>query len=199
MKEYSVRKHFLVQRSLQFKYMSLVLFTILIVSGMIVLTVYFTHWTLMTEKFGGVQMGIALDEVFKILNLFLAFEIPIALIIAAFASVLLSHKIAGPVYRLQKVAYEVSRGDLTRNVRLRRDDELKNLSAAFNSVVENMHLLVEKDRKLIFELSGLANVLYVNLKDKKIDEDEALTLIRKLNDLIGELKTLIMQYKTEKS
>jgi methyl-accepting chemotaxis protein len=113
--------------------------------------------------------------------------------------IIFSHKVAGPVYRLQQAAIQVSRGDLTNNVHLRRDDELKNLSSAFNSVVDNIHLLVVKDRKLINDLSAITDTLYSNLKDNKISQDEALVLIRKLNDLVKELKNLIMQYKIEKS
>lgn len=198
LKEYFVRKHLLVQRSLQFKYIALVLFTILAICAIMFLTVYFTHWSLLTEKLATAQSRTALESVFGTLRVILLFELPLLLFIAAVASVVVSHKVAGPVYRLQKVAYEVARGDLTHNVYLRKDDELKNLSAAFNSVIENMHLLVAKDRKLIFELSQLTEKLYANLKEKKISESEALLMIRKLNDLIGELKTLIMQYKIEK-
>jgi methyl-accepting chemotaxis protein len=199
LKEYLVRKHLLVQKSLQLKYMAVVLGTILAVSGIIVLTIYATQWFLITEKFTSIEMRAVLSEVFHRINTILLFEIAVALVIAALVSIAVSHKIAGPVYNLLKVAREVARGDLTRNVRLRRDDELKNLSTAFNAVIDNMHVLVVKDRKLVFELSQLTDMLYTNLKDKKINEDEALALIRKLNDLIGDLKTLIMQYKIEKS
>ncbi len=197
--EHFARRHLLVEKSLQFKYMIVVLFTILAISGVIVLTVYFTHWSLLSQHHANSQTKTILDEIFRTFNMFLAFEIPLMLLAAAFVSIVVSHKVAGPVYRLQKVASKVAKGDLTCVVRLRHDDELKNLSSAFNSVIDNMHLLVAKDRKLIFELSRVTDTLYTDLKDKKINENEALILIRKLNDLIGELKTLIMQYKIEKS
>ncbi len=198
-KEFLVRKRFLVQKSLQLKYTALVLVAILATSGIIVLTVLVTHWILLTEKFSSYEMRWALTEVFHQINRWLLLEIPAGLAVAAFAAIIVTHKVAGPVYHLQKVAHEVARGDLTRSVRLRRDDELKNLSTAFNAVIDNMHLLVTKDRKLIMELSQLSTTLYSNLKDKKIKEEEALVMIRKLNDLIGELKALVLQYKIEKS
>ncbi|MFH2137217.1 MAG: methyl-accepting chemotaxis protein [Candidatus Omnitrophota bacterium] len=193
------RRRFLIQKKLQFKYMLMVLFTIIAVTGAIVLTVYFTHWSLLTKQLASVPGKEALPEVFQKINMILLFEIPIALIIAAFASVFVSHKVAGPVYRLEQVANKMAKGDLTNYLRLRKDDELKNLGTAFNSVIENMQVLVSKDRHLIAELSQLTDRLYIDLKDKKINETEALTIIRRLNDLIGELKALIMQYKVEKS
>ncbi|MFH1458893.1 MAG: HAMP domain-containing protein [Candidatus Omnitrophota bacterium] len=199
LKEYFVRKQLLIEKSLQFKYMGLVLLTILGISGIFVLTFYFIHGSLINQKLSSIGAGPIIDDAMKKANVMLMFEIPIALFVAAFASIIVSHKVAGPVYRLQKVAHKVARGDLSQNVRLRRNDELKNLSQAFNAVIENMQLLVVKDKKLINELSQLTDTLYNNLKDKKIDENEALVLIRKLNDLVGELKTLILQYKVDKN
>ena len=198
-KEYFIRKKLLVEKSLQLKYMALVLFTIIGIVSVFILTLYFTYWSIITPNLSSIQAQATLDSVFQKLNLFLMVEIPIILIIAALASIIISHKVAGPVYRLQKVAREVAKGDLTQNVRLRSDDELKNLSAAFNTVIENMNLLVSQDKRLIMQLCDLSDSLYSNLKDNKIDQQEALVLIRKLNDLIGELKTLILQYKIEKS
>ncbi|MBU4304644.1 MAG: HAMP domain-containing protein [Candidatus Omnitrophica bacterium] len=198
-KGYFIRKNLLIQRKLQFKYMAFVLAAILITSAVIVLSVYLAHWSLLRARLPEIQAKAIIDEVSRTLNTLLLFEIPLAVFIAVIASIIVSHKVAGPVYHLQKVAREVARGDLTRSVHLRRDDELKNLSEAFNSVIDNMHVLVSNDRKLIFELSKVADTLYGDLKDKKINEQEALVLIRKVNDLIGELKTLIMHYKIEKS
>ncbi len=197
-KRHFMRRQYLVQKSLQFKYMLLVLFAIIVVSGMIVWTVYFTHWVLITEHLAGIEAKTMLTEIFQKINMMLLLEIPVALIIAAFASILVSHKVAGPVYRLERVAKEVAKGNLVHHLQLRKHDELKNLASAFNSVIENMQLLVVKDRKLISELSQITDRLYQDLKDKKIDESEALSLIRRLNDLVGELKALIMMYKTEK-
>lgn len=196
--KYLIRKRILIGRKLQFKYVSVILISVLVSCALIVLTVYFSCWSLLAEKNTNDQTAAIIGNILDNINILLLFELPIVLVIAGLIGLIISHKIAGPVYRLEKVARDVSRGDLTSNVNLRRDDELKNLSDAFNSVIDNMQRLVKKDKKLIYELSHITNTLYANLKDKKINEEEALTLIRKLNDLVGELKTLILQYKIEK-
>ena len=198
LEKYFIRKRILIGKKLQFKYVGVILVAVLSSSILIILTVYFSFWSSLVEMDASVQNSAVIGNGLDRINLMMLFEMPILLVIAAFIGLVVSHKIAGPVYRLQKVAYDVSRGDLTTSVSLRSDDELKNLSAAFNSVIENTRRLVSKDKKLIFELSQITNNLYVSLKDKKINEEEALALIRKLNDLVGELKTLILQYKIEK-
>ena len=197
--KFFIRKNLIIQKKLQLRYMWLVLLSVILVSAVIVLSIYVSYWSLISEKMVSSQVKILFEEMLKNMNALLLFEIPIVLFLVGFASIVFSHKVAGPVYRLEQAACEVAKGDLTSNVRLRGDDELKNLSNVFNSVVDNINLLVKKDQKLITDLSDLTDTLYQNLKDKKISKDDALVLISKLNDLVGELKTLIMQYKIEKS
>ncbi len=198
LENYLIRKRILLGQKLQFKYVGVILVSVLVSCSLIILSFYFSCWSSLAEKGVTAQTVYAVSNMLDKANLLMLFELPILLVIAVFIGIVISHKIAGPVYRLQKVARDVSQGNLTASVHLRRDDELKNLSNAFNSVIENMHRLVCKDKKLIYELSQITNNLYASLKDKKINEEEALALIRKLNDLVGELKTLILQYKIEK-
>jgi methyl-accepting chemotaxis protein len=198
LKEFFVRRNFLIQKDFQLKYVGFLILTIVVISALVVMTVHLAFWAVL-EKGVSPQVQVIIDQILHNIKVLFMFEIPIIIIISIFTAIIFSHKIAGPVFRLQKAAMQVVRGDLTSNVHLRRDDELRNLSSAFNSVVDNMHLLVVKDRKLITDLSSITDTLYSNLKDNKISHAEALVLIRKLNDLIKELKTLIMQYKTEKS
>ena len=198
LKEFFVRRNFLIQKDFQLKYVGFLILTILAISSLVVLTVNLSIWAVV-EKGISPQAQAIIDQILHNMNVLFMFEISIVLIISVFAAIIFSHKVAGPVYRLQQAAMQVVRGDLTSSVHLRRDDELKTLSSAFNSVVDNMQVLVVKDRKLITDLSSMTDTLYSNLKDNKISQDEALILIRKLNDLVGELKTLIMQYKIEKS
>ena len=198
LERYFIRKRILISRKLQFKYVGVILVAILASCTLITLTVYFACWSSLAETDANIQTTIAVGKILDNINIMILFELPILLLLACFVGILVSHKIAGPVYRLQKAARDVAQGDLTVSVSLRSDDELRNLSDAFNSVIENMQRLVSKDKKLIFELSQITNTLYEKLKDKKINEDDALALIRKLNDLVGELKTLILQYKIEK-
>ncbi len=198
LEKYLIRKRILIGQKLQFKYVGVILVAVLASCTLIILTVYLSCWSSLAEMNASAQTAAAISSILDKVNLMILFELPILLVIACFIGIVVSHKIAGPVYRLQKAARDVSRGDLTTSVNLRRDDELKNLSDAFNSVIENMQRLVVKDKKLIFELSQITNNLYASLRDKKINEEDALALIRKLNDLVGELKTLILQYKIEK-
>lgn len=53
-------------------------------------------------------------------------------------SILVTHTIAGPVYRMERVAKEIGQGNLRGNTRLRPRDELKELADAFNVMTEGL-------------------------------------------------------------
>ncbi len=62
-----------------------------------------------------------------------------ALIVAAAAfSLYLTHRLAGPLYRLHQSARELAQGNLTLRVRLRRGDELHELANVANSALVNL-------------------------------------------------------------
>lgn len=49
-----------------------------------------------------------------------------------------SHKIAGPLYRLKKAMHDFGEGDFNTQINLRRFDQLKNLAEEFNSMVKKL-------------------------------------------------------------
>jgi len=62
----------------------------------------------------------------------------ISLCLVFILSILITHTIAGPVYRLERVAEEIGRGNLSIVTRLRPKDELKELADAFNAMTDGL-------------------------------------------------------------
>lgn len=50
-------------------------------------------------------------------------------------TVFFSHRVAGPVYRFEKVCHNMIAGDYTDEIHLRKGDEMQNLSLLFNEVL----------------------------------------------------------------
>jgi hypothetical protein len=61
-----------------------------------------------------------------------ASSLAIALVLTFAVGVLMTHKIAGPLYRLSRFLESTERGDCPDDVRLRRDDELHDFCALLN-------------------------------------------------------------------
>ncbi len=62
----------------------------------------------------------------------------IALVLAAFFIVRFTHEIAGPVYRLRKMAPRIAEGDLSQELKFRRSDETKEIAEAVNLIIEGL-------------------------------------------------------------
>jgi methyl-accepting chemotaxis protein len=58
----------------------------------------------------------------------------ISIFIVAFICIFVTHTIAGPVYRMEKVARNIGEGDLTHFIKLRPKDELKDLADTMNEM-----------------------------------------------------------------
>ncbi|MFA6748362.1 MAG: Methyl-accepting chemotaxis protein McpB [bacterium ADurb.Bin157] len=58
----------------------------------------------------------------------------ISIFIVAFICIFVTHTIAGPVYRMERVARNIGDGDLTHFIKLRPKDELKDLADTMNEM-----------------------------------------------------------------
>jgi len=81
-------------------------------------------------------------------------------------SILVTHTIAGPVYRMERIAREIGQGNLRGQTRLRPRDELKELADAFNIMTEG---LAGKIRTLREEVEALADTTEADIDLSRIN------------------------------
>ncbi len=94
--------------------------------------------------------------------------------------ILLSHRIAGPLYRFEKDLEEIGEGDLTKRINLRRTDQLMELKEALNTVIDSM------DKRVLRIKNGLAQIQ--GLLPKKDDPEVAAKLNRAIELLTREIE-----------
>ena len=76
------------------------------------------------------------------------------IIFTFFFSLIVSHRMAGPVYRMRNLLGEMAKGDLSRPVsHLRKKDEFKHLFADINTVKEHWRIQIRELRLACRELS----------------------------------------------
>ncbi|MBI4865109.1 MAG: HAMP domain-containing protein [Candidatus Riflebacteria bacterium] len=82
----------------------------------------------------------------------------VSLIIVFMLCIWVTHTIAGPLYRMERVAGEIGDGDLSMFTRLRPKDELKELADAFNYMSRALarKIYAIKDATAIIEKTGTA-------------------------------------------
>lgn len=71
-----------------------------------------------------------------------------ALVLLTFiAALLASHKVGGPLFRIEKALSTISQGDLTEKITLRQDDKLKQLAASINMMTESLNSRMARIRQ----------------------------------------------------
>lgn len=190
------RRTFLVKTGLQLRYMGIIVSTMLMVAFGVGWVIYKTSWTRIIET-----PDLTLDklgEIFDVVNQLLIRWVIIFLFVIAIMSIFVSHKIAGPVYRLERSARIIASGDLTHRVKLRHGDELRDLEKAFNSMSDSLKKMVETDREVISRLVGAGNHLSETMSKKKLDPAEIELVSKELYQIIEELRLVTAGFKIDK-
>ena len=104
-------------------------------------------------------------------------------IIIFIVSVMYSHQTAGPAYKLEKSIKRITEGDLTFEVSLRRNDNLKELASALNELLKKFRTTLAKTKTISVDLSEKLKSLEKDDKFKQLAKNA-----EELTALIGEFK-----------
>jgi methyl-accepting chemotaxis protein len=179
------RKTILIKRTLQLKYISII-FAIATLAMMIVgIDLYYMMYKLI------VMDNPSLVPLLHHANSVLFLRAILYLCIVFVVSLIVSHRLAGPIYRFEKSAQIVGSGNLTHRVSLRTGDELLELQEEFNSMVSSLQSLIQKDRNLIQRLSSRLESLR-----KELPESAATpALLENIRSLRTELEHITAGFK----
>jgi len=98
-----------------------------------------------------------------------------SLVLGVVASLLFPHAIAGPMYRIEKELAEIGKGNLCKNINLRKRDELKDLVDSINVMTGGLRDKI----KTISDISGQIGELAERSADE--DHDETMKKIKLAN------------------
>lgn len=103
-------------------------------------------------------------------------------VVTSIVVMLMTHRVAGPMYRFEKYAQEVGSGQLCSELKIRKKDQFQNLVGTFNKMTDDLR-------------SGLIKVASVSQKlDSLIDDlsnssSSELLLKEDIKKILSELKT----------
>ncbi len=142
-KAFRRRRHYLIKKKFQLKYVGVILgvmFLGALISGY---TIYYNAWLLLGEKLANVYPQGRLLHIFRSVNIRLALNLFFVSIFCIGIAIFTSHKVAGPIYRMTKFLGNVTSGDYSQRIRLRKHDDLKGLAEAINGLVDKL----EREKK----------------------------------------------------
>ncbi|MEZ7893174.1 MAG: HAMP domain-containing protein [Candidatus Wallbacteria bacterium] len=186
------RRIFLIKRGLQFRYMGVILTAMFLVSLIVGWTVYFSIWGDISDP---TKKSEELVEVFHQGNEMLIYRMAVVMLMISGLSVFVSHKIAGPVYRLEESAKTIASGDFSKRIRLRSGDELQDLADAFNTMTESLDKVVGEDKRMLKNLNVIISNIKKEFEQKTISDTRKEEIIKELTYIANELERISSIFK----
>jgi nitrogen fixation/metabolism regulation signal transduction histidine kinase len=103
-----------------------------------------------------------------------------AMYITGALAIMMTHQIAGPVFRFLDILEKISKRDLSDNFKLRKNDHLKNIGDKIILLMNDMNISISTQRNLIIKLKEIINE---EKNGKKINADLKIELINKLEEI----------------
>lgn len=173
-------KNLLIKREFQIKV------ALLITLALLTLVVVFLFQTFVSLNYI-LQYGISVDTASRTRLFQMVFGLVYAVFIFLF-SIYLSHKIAGPLYRLEKDVKALAQdGDLTRVFRLRKRDEMQGMAEALNGLVNGFRTkLLESASLRKHEIENINNVAQ-ELAEGSTGKEERLRRIKEMTEKLSKV------------
>lgn len=117
----------------------------------------------------------------------------VSVFIASLLCVTITHIVAGPVYRMERVVRGIGEGDLTNFIKLRQRDELKDLADSMNEMTLGLRNKVINIKENFEEVRNNFEGLRSSLPDNKFVE-----ISQKLNNIDETLQNFILEKEQRK-
>lgn len=113
-------------------------------------------------------------------------------------SIFITHKIAGPLYRLKKSISEITEGNLDVRVKLREGDDLKDLAEHVNVLAEELRSFVNTVRVDYDLLSEYISEIEREIKANVLTEESGRKIIKKVQDSRKNIEEALEKFKIQR-
>jgi len=106
-------------------------------------------------------------------------------------ALLVSHKIAGPLYRFKKVMEALTEGDFSGDFKLRRPDQLQDIANSFNNMIAKIRPELKSLKDNVYSLKEKLD----NISEQEISEHKR-AIFKELKIVSQEINKVINYFKT---
>lgn len=195
------RRNYFINRDFQVRFTIKFLIVIVIEAILAIgLFLYLSRGTL-TTGFIGSDFRIARTSEFFLPTLLVSnlIIIGITAIIGIAVMVYMSHRIAGPLYRFEKILTDIGKGDLTQRFKLRDKDQLSELSESITELTTTMDKRISDIKLRAHDLNGLLQEIQTTVPSKPSDSQEFENLLREVSENIQALEEVVNYFKTSEN
>jgi methyl-accepting chemotaxis protein len=156
------RTRFFISTRFQVRYVGLILLMIFFTAAVCSYTVYYTGMIGLVEKLSNVYPQGRLIAMINMVNYRILMNVVFLTPLVALVGIYLSHKIAGPIYRIEKHLGELASGNFSSHLVLRQGDELVGMVNKINNLSDTLKVTVLNQKssldKMMVELEMLKTI-----------------------------------------
>lgn len=136
-KQHIVRKRYYIRGDIQGRYLFAIIISAIIPAFLIAGCLYYLMAEMMAQELAFPDAIYAhLVPVLKKIGYIMLIGLPIIFLLILFWGIIISHKFAGPIHRLEEDLAKILGGDLSVRIRFRKRDRLENLALQLNKLLE---------------------------------------------------------------
>lgn len=188
------RRHRILFIDKKFQAKFIVNFCLLVVAGALITTGLLYLFTMGSKTVSFVNSRVVVQTTADFLLPLLIQNVCIMMIIIGLATImmtlLISHKIAGPLYRLKKAVKTLGEGDFSGEFKIRRKDQLQDLAQIFNEMIVNLRTRLKMMEKNIRDIKEKSN----NISEGDIAEQKK-SILRDLKNILFETEKQSRYFK----
>jgi len=121
----------------------------------------------------------------------------LAILVTLFLAIFYTHKIAGPVYRMQKDLRKIAQGKLTLQIKTRKKDQLKELESEINRMTNEFKQNLQRVKEGFSKLDTHLRRLEESTRARRPSDPEVLQILEEIKSCQGEISRRLSLFETE--
>lgn len=194
--DFKKRKNYFIEKRFQIKYMLLTMLLLLVYSFIFVVIIFAPYMLTLYFDYPLVEKTEAARAIL-LLHAKVWPGIGAVILLFGAVSIFITHKIAGPLYRLKKSLSQVTEGNLNVVVKLRKWDDLQDLAEHVNILIEELRTFVTTLRNDYNLLSEYILELEHKIEIKMLTEESGREIINKVQESRKNIENALKKFKIQ--
>ena len=149
------RRKYLINKSLQLRYMAMVGGLMLVISVSTGWVIYSTTWSFLFGRLEGMlEFDKLIIDLTKCVLIRTCSVILVIVSLAVLITMFVVHRVAGPLFRVKRIMQDISNGITPGRVKFRTRDEFEDVADAIDAAVRKIDEMSQENRKISQEISS---------------------------------------------
>ena len=194
--DFQKRRNYFIEKRFQIKYMLLTMLLLLVYSFIFVVIIFAPYMLTLYFNYPLVEKTEAARAIL-LLHAKIWPGIGTVILLFGAVSIFITHKIAGPLYRLKKCLSQITEGNLNVVVKLRKWDDLKDLAEHVNILIDELRTFVTTLRNDYNLLSEYILELEHKIEMKLLTEESGREIINKVQESRKNIENALKKFKIQ--